>query len=70
MTALGVRPARTRDSTASARSAGSTFHDPRSLSTNTGVAPRYRMGLTLAEKVSVLTTTSSPGPTPARMRAR
>ena len=46
------------------------FQETRSLSTNTGVAPRYTIGLTLATIVRVLTRTSSPGPTPTSRSAR
>ena len=46
------------------------FQERRSLSTNTGVAPRYRIGFTLATNVRVLTRTSSPGPTPTSRSAR
>ena len=36
------------------------FQERSSLSMKTGFAPRYRIGFTLATKVSVLTITSSP----------
>ena len=36
------------------------------MSTNTGVAPVWMMVLAVAQKVSGVVITSSPGPTPAR----
>ncbi len=46
------------------------FQETRSLSINTGVAPRYTIGFTLATNVRVLTRTSSAGPTPTNRSAR
>ena len=45
------------------------FQVSRSASTSTGVARSYRTGLAEATKVSVGTSTSSPGPTSSRRRA-
>ena len=68
--ALGSRPALARSPSACSSTSGSRFQLVRSLSRKTGVAPRYRMGLTDATKVSVGENTSSPGPTPRRRRPR
>ena len=46
------------------------LHVSGSMSTNTGVAPRWRMDSAVAMKVYGVVTTSSPGPTPAASSAR
>ncbi len=50
--------------------AGEMFQVRGSLSTSTGVAPRYLMGLQLAQKVKLWQITSSPGPTPSEISAK
>ena len=45
-------------------------HVSRSMSANTGVAPRYTMGAALATHVASGTMTSSPGPMPSASIAR
>ena len=47
-----------------ARTAGSMFSVSGSMSASTGVAPAWMMALTVAQKVSGVVMTSSPGPTP------
>ncbi len=46
------------------------FHVAASLSINTGVAPKYKIGLHEAEKVRVEQKTVSPSPTPNAFNPR
>ncbi len=52
------------------RAFGHMFHVAASLSINTGVAPKYKIGLHEAEKVRVEQKTMSPSPTPNAFNPR
>ena len=69
--ALGFRPVFCiRSLMACSKRAGSMFQVSASLSTKTGLAPRYLTGFADAEKVKLWQMTSSPGPTPSITRPR
>ena len=60
------RMARVRGVIASRAASGSMFMVAGSTSASTGVAPAWMMALTVAQKVSAVVMTSSPGPHAAR----